>query len=329
MDQSDALTKYWMSLPPMVRLGYCLVSRGEKALLEAMCCFSTDGAAVDRSLPTLARRAGMTRKSAQRLLNGYKNGSREVPGLKSRAVVTEQAPSKTKVGKKTKPAVLHINWEALVLDPAKKHILWNKMQRPLPGMKTRPDPEEDPRAETPQPGAPLSGKTVDLPVNFIPPPGHSVQGGRTSCPAPPGHCVQGPPDIVSREEVGFAFGSSGESSVQKASAGDERGVVQILPASAGTAVSSQPVPKAAKPKKSAWDALHPGLYRKLKHELDLLGDSHTNMYGWTCEQVAGESQRRVLIACERAGIWRHVADQLALETYDIVLAEERRNREAN
>src|SRR5260370_26788396 len=105
----DALTRYWLEkLKPQTRLGYCLVSFTEKALLEAMCCYSTQGAAVDKSLDTLARRAGITRKSAQRLLNGYKKGNRVVIGLTARCVVSDQAPSKNKRGTaKTNPAVLH------------------------------------------------------------------------------------------------------------------------------------------------------------------------------------------------------------------------------
>lgn len=322
---SDAVQKYWRKeLKPQTRLDYCSLSLAEAALLRAMCSFSTEGAAVDKSLDVLARRAGFDRRTAQRLMNGYKQGSRRVVGLKARGVVSELAPSQTK---KAKPAVLRINWDALVLDPAKRHILIRRMQGALPGMQQPIDPEQSPSAVKD-----TSGKTAsDIPacvkdVNFYRPPRQNVQGVQTQCPGPPGHDVQRSPDKMSPQESGFVLGSSGKSFVNT-SPGAERGVVEIpaaIPEKSGVSRLSKIDFSNQKTRKPATYAdLHPGLREKIKRELAAIMDNQLglNTYGWSAQQHARRAANNMRLACDRAGIWPHVTDDLVQEQYEIALAE--------
>lgn len=328
MAEGDAVLKYWREeLKPQTRLDYCSLSLAEAALLRAMCSFSTEGAVVDKSLDVLARRAGFDRRTAQRLMNGYKQGSRRVVGLKARGVVSELAPSQTK---KAKPAVLRINWDALALDPAKRHILIRRMQSTLPEMKEVPDPEKSPASQP-------SGKTAPkLPcaknVKFFRPPRHSVQGVQTQCPPPSGHDVQGPLDKMSPQESGFVLGSSGNFSDNTSRAAERRSVE--IPAPGREKAGSLNKldfsnPKNRKP--ATFAGLHPGLQEKILKQLRLIRETKLgDDYNWSAgETKAGHSSRMMQLACERAGIWAHVTDDLVREFYESTLADELGKKESN
>ena len=365
----DAVTKYWLEkLTPQTRLSYCcrseppkgspLLSYAEYFFLLAMCCYSTDGAAVDRSLKVLARRAGMDRKTAQRLLNGYtdRNGVKK-SGLKDRGIVSVQAPSENRKGKATGAHVLQINWLALTIDPNQRGYLERRAQKTLNGMKPRPIPEDDERAgPTNSPAAHAapsanSGKAVSIPLtlghNAQGSPGHTAQAPRTQCPISPGHNVHPPLGNVSgAKAVAPGFGVSGKVSAEDSSCASqhetEQQIREIIARSAKTAglpqieAKAKPEPKPQTKPWSArshttWATLHPGIRERVKKQLQILAEAAVgrNTYGWSPQEIARESALDMRLACQRAGVWDHVTDDLVHEEYERALAGELAKKEHN
>jgi hypothetical protein len=90
-------------------------------------------------------------------------------------------------------------------------------------------------------------------------------------------------------------------------------------------VEPRTVKATASVEKSAWDSLHPMIADKLIASIRTVRDMQEGIsrHGWTPEQFAAEQRDMILRAAERAGVWREVAERLALEMYDVTLAEER------
>jgi hypothetical protein len=74
--------------------------------------------------------------------------------------------------------------------------------------------------------------------------------------------------------------------------------------------------------KSAWGKLHPNLLAKLNAKLEQVkeGRGGRNTYGWTDADLAEDWRDTVYAAALDAGIWEHVAKELAMESYQSRLA---------
>jgi hypothetical protein len=319
-------------LKPQIRLDYYDLTPAERGFIRAMLSKSKNGVAVFASLKTLAIVANISRKTAQRLVNGYSTREgREVIGLKARAIITEIAPANSK---ERRCATFQVNWDAFSIDPKRMGELERRLQLPLPGMKTPPVPDEPephevqddrpaPRAARDELSLPMF-PLVQKPVETGSPPtdkmaivsGQSVQGLRSKWP--------GTTDKMSTNlEV---LNLSSDLGVET---GVPRGVahlsVEAAPSGTQRAGGFQ-----KKPEKSAWAKLHPGLMAKLKKQLDVAKECQVgsrNTYGWTPEEHAQDWMNTVYQSALDAGIWEHVAKDLAREAYDVKLQMEREEKE--
>lgn len=334
-------------LKPQTRLDYYVLTHAERSLLRAMCAYSTEGAAFIHSIPVLAQRASMDERHARRLLRGYtrKDGTKSI-GLIPRGIVTISAPANPVL---ERPATLTIRWEAMTIDPGKQHILERRMQLALPltGKQAAVAEEEAAKADgsehSPEQASRRVNESMQKPANSgvfirdrgpqtarvspvgVGPPGDTVSPGWGHDARSPGTRCPDPGGMMSPDIQVF----SGESSVSKHSfSGHQQREVVDFAAHGETAVFENPFPRVPKAKGSAWDRLHPGLYRKLEHQLQLISETRIglNTYGWNPEEIAKDEAQVILRACAdtRPAIWDHVAKELAGETYEAVLERERR-----
>lgn len=348
-EQIDAVRKYIAGLKPQIRLDYYDLSPAERSFIRAMLSKSRNGVAVFASLNTLSQIANISRKTAQRLVNGYTTREgRKVIGLKARAIITESAPANSR---ERRCATFQVNWDAFTIDPRRMGELERRLQLTLPGMKTPPVPDEpepqDERGRDDRSAQNAARDELTIPLPFVqkaverqhPPTdkmsiasGQNGQGLRSNCPGTMdkmagdyGQNVQGATDKMSTNleylNLGSDLGVDRDSDLGK-KPDLSRGVAKLA---VETSPSEKQKAGGFKNKgKSAWEKLHPGLMAKLKRQLDLMaeGQAGTNTYGWTPEAIAGEWRRTILIAADQAGIWVHVAQELAEEGYQAQLEKE-------
>lgn len=316
----DAISRYMEGLPHQARLDYYSLSHAERSLLRAMCsCSPPAGLTVWLSEENLGVRANLSRKHVQRLIHGWKderNGTKHM-GLKARGILTEVA--KANRGRR-RPATYRVNWDAFEIDPAHVGILERRMQMMLPGVKRPAAPGEE---IIPQPAT--AGDTCDtvshveqklplIPVVQKPVENLRMESGhmrhRVAPDASPcrSTCV-----TVSHRVLDLSSRSSNRKPNQQLAESKQGGPVEI----AGKAGSS----------KSAWQQLPGNLQRKMDREIDLIREARVGSASHsderTPEEIAGEVRHLLLVAGERAGIWPQVSKQIAQETYDEVLADER------
>lgn len=166
MTTIGAVYAYIDSKPPRDRFDYYLLDSCERALLRAMCGSTKTGKGETAwlSLGEYADRAGMSRKTAQRRVQGWtdhRTGKKHV-GLKARGILTELAPANwvNKTG-----AIYRVNWDAFQVAPKWVGRIERRLQRNLPGV-VRPA---------------VAGDDVE-PVSELPQnPGHGVQEPRSRC----------------------------------------------------------------------------------------------------------------------------------------------------
>lgn len=324
--QLDAVRKYLAGLKPQIRLDYYDLTPAVRSFIRAMLSKSKNGVAVFASLKTLSVVANISRKTAQRMVNGYTTREgREVIGLKAQGIITEIAPANSR---ERRCATFQVNWDAFSIDPKRMGELERRLQLPLPGMKTPPVPDEpEPQqAQDDRPAQPAARDVLSLPmfplvqkaVEHGSPPmdkmsivsGQSGQGLRSKWPG-------------STDKMSTNLEVLNLSSDLGAETGVPRGVANLA-VETGPSVTQKAGGFSRKPEKSAWAKLHPGLMAKLKKQLSLAeeGRAGMNTYGWTPEAIAAERRRVVLLAAQRAGIWDHVAKDLAEESYCAQLRHE-------
>jgi hypothetical protein len=327
-EQIDAVRKYLAGLKPQIRLDYYDLSPAERSFIRAMLSKSRNGVAVFASLKTLSQIANISRKTAQRLVNGYTTREgRKVIGLKARAIITESAPANTR---ERRCATFQVNWDAFTIDPRRIGELERRLQMPLPGMKTPPVPDEpEPQDDRPAHTAARDELTIPLfplvqkAVERGHPPtdkmsivsGQSGQGLRSKCP--------GSTDKMSTNLEYLNLGSDLGSETDLS-----RGVASFAVESSTSVTQKADVPK--KSGKSAWEKLHPGLMAKLNQKLEIMkeGRAGRNTYGWTDQDHAEDWRDTVYNASIAAGIWEHVAKDLAMEAYEAMLRVRAKEKEA-
>jgi hypothetical protein len=290
----EAIYRYLETLPYAARLDYYRLSNAERALIRAMCSCTKDGAggSIFTSLENCAMRAGISRKTAQRLVQGWtdRRTGVEHQGLKARGILTEIAPASAR---DRRAATYRVNWQAFVVTPHLVGVIERRLQLNLPGIKRPTVPDElgmDFPSATAGEAAEFSAAVQKHPLNPVEsdsPYGHRDRTLRTPCP--------GTTDTVTTRVLDSSIGFSSRTS-------------------RSTAVS-----------KSAWDTLPKGLQSKVDSELRVMYENQVgrSTYGWTPEDFARNEEHTFLIAAQRAGIWPHVAEKLAREEYERTLERER------
>jgi hypothetical protein len=296
----DAVARYVEMLNPYARLDYYDVDVEEKSLLRAMLgCSRGTGFVIHVEIKTLARKAGLSEKTARRRIQGYtsKNGTK-VPGLMARGILSQTAPSNYR---EARPATYRINWEAFTIDARQIGDLEQKLQTriPFPGMKMPPEPDAHNLAKPVETAEEDGGKNLPLAVTASPPGGQVVHAWRSPRPSP----------AVTATAIGVNSGvdlcvSSSSKTNNNSCAAFERGAVEI-----SKSWSSAP--------RSSWATLHPGIRARISRELERIAEAHVGMntHGWTAEQFARHRAGNMRTACVRAEIWKHVTEDLVAEVY--------------
>lgn len=347
----DAILQYMEKLPYQARLDYFMLTHAERSLIRAMCsCSPPKGFTVWLDIEDLGIRANLSRKQVQRLIHGWtdqRNGNQH-HGLKARGIVTEVA--KANRGRR-RPATYRVNWDAFSLDPQLIGVLERRMQLTLPGIKRPAVPgEEIQESSSPvtAPGDMRHGDACSAKPPLLPQaqlanaaqqslslPRPSVHAGSPGRESLAGVEASGTSVTVSQhmrhrdpEDASpcrstcvtvtpIVLDSSFESSneFKNRSSGHQQSQLKQFPA---------PPQKALV--KTGWEKLPPGLRAKLTNEIRMIRESQVGSHfldDRTPEEIAGELRHLVLVASERAGIWPHIAQQIANEWYQERLQEER------
>jgi hypothetical protein len=143
-ERSDnAIAAYLKRIPAQSRLDYYELDQSEKAFCRAMCSVCPEkrdrsgtlieagGRWVFASLATLSCRAGISRKTAQRIVRGRKDKKHGRMGLLERGIITELASA---TPGECKGATFRLNWEALTIAPWRRRELEAKIQRTPRGL---------------------------------------------------------------------------------------------------------------------------------------------------------------------------------------------------
>lgn len=301
--ESSAICAYVESFKPYVRLDFYDLTDAERKVLRAMLSFTprSSGLAIYKDIPAIARRANCSERTVQNVIHGYtrKDGTKAI-GLMARGILSRTAPANRA---KRRPATYRINWEAFSLDPRQIGDLEQRMQLPLPipGLKTPPIPDDDNR-ET-------AGENPVEALRKTSPP------GATAAPHMRKGCT---PEVQRLHPRGAAAAPRFEILVESLSSERaenscvvfDRGAVQIQPQSR---------------KRATLSTIHPGLREKILRELReitqaAIGSPRPGPYP---EDVANFNARLMRLACERAGIWAHVTEDLVQEFYESTLAKAR------
>lgn len=348
----EAIQRYLTTLPYQARLDYFELSHAERSLIRAMCsCSPPAGAAVWLPIRALGARANLSRKTVQRVIYGWTDSrSGEVrTGLKARGILTETA--KASRGKR-RAATYRVNWDAFMLDPAHIGILERRMQMCLPGMK-RPavQGESSGAFEQLSPLTAVEGQhshagSAKTPLalgtvvpDFIP----GTQQARSFLQQPALHLpvpgTSGGDSLPVGRPVGIPVDKHSQASGTSVTVthdmdhGDASHASRCRPTcvtvtprvfDSSSSVSKEFSNRSSRPavvspqvekRKTGWDKLPPGLQRRVLKELKLMAEASVGSSRMWDDETPSVLRTRVLIACDRAGIWPHVTQQIVDDWY--------------
>jgi hypothetical protein len=325
-------------------------------------CSPPAGATVWLSIPGLAVRSGLSRKQIQRLLHGYKDprSGKKHTGLKARGILTEI--SKASRGHRRPATyrvnwdAFNLDPALIGILENRMQMSLPGIKRPaVPGEEIIPQPATasgDMRhgdacsAETPLVPHVISGRTqfkqsgpLRQPALQMPGPGipgrDSLSGNPAGKPVEKhlqasGTCVTESQQMRHRDAshaspcrttcvtvTPIVLDSSSRFSKRSSNRSSSSNEVQKNPPDSR---------QKADVSKSAWEKLPPNLQKKLTNELKVIREcqvgSHSSYEPRTPEEIAGELRHITLVAAERAGIWPHIAQQIANEWYRERVKEE-------